>query len=90
MNYESVIAFVGQWRCFQKVIFFLLCISIVPNGLVSFHIVFVGDIPDHHCRIPEVNLTQEWLNVSIPEEVIKLFFFKKKKHLETKHVNIIL
>ncbi|XP_029704042.1 solute carrier family 22 member 5-like [Takifugu rubripes] len=70
MNYESVVAFVGQWRCFQKLIFFLLCTSIVPNGLVSFNIVFVGDNPDHHCRIPEVNLTQEWLNATIPEKVV--------------------
>lgn len=72
MNYESIVAFLGQWRCFQKVIFFLLCTSVVPNGLMSFYIVFVADTPDHHCQIPEVNLTQEWLNATIPKEVIKL------------------
>lgn len=77
MNYESTVAFVGQWRFFQQMIFFLFCTSIIPNGLISFYIVFVGDTPDHHCRIPEVNLTQEWLNATIPKEVIKLFFLKK-------------
>lgn len=73
MNYESTIAFVGQWRYFQKMIFFLLCTSMVPNGLLAFFIVFVGDTPDHHCQIPDVNLTQEWLNTTIPKEVISLF-----------------
>lgn len=73
MNYESTIAFVGQWRYFQKMIFFLLCTSMVPNGLLAFFIVFVGDTPDHHCQIPNVNLTQEWLNTTIPKEVISIF-----------------
>lgn len=72
MNYDNNVAFLGQWKCFQRVLFFLLFTSVVPNGIMTFYIVFVADTPDHHCRIPEVNLTQEWLNVTIPKEVIKL------------------
>lgn len=90
MSYESTIAFVGQWRFFQKKMFFLLCTSIIPSGLVSFDFVFVGDTPDHHCRIPEVNLTQEWLNATIPKEVIKLFLKKENKQKKHSLVKVCL
>lgn len=68
-EYEDAIAFLGQWGRFQAVVFFLLCASIVPNGMMTFSSVFLADIPRHHCLIPEVNLTQDWLSAIIPKEV---------------------
>lgn len=69
-DYDESIAFLGHWGCFQKTVFFLLCASTIPNGTGVLSIIFVADIPAHHCRIPEANLTQDWLNVVIPTEVV--------------------
>ncbi|KAF7666720.1 hypothetical protein LDENG_00094790 [Lucifuga dentata] len=69
-DYDETIAFLGELRCFQKMVFFLLCASIIPNGLGVFAIIFVGGIPSHHCLIPEVNLTQEWRNAVIPIKMV--------------------
>uniref|UniRef100_A0A8C6SV28 Major facilitator superfamily (MFS) profile domain-containing protein n=1 Tax=Neogobius melanostomus TaxID=47308 RepID=A0A8C6SV28_9GOBI len=54
------VAFLGTWGCFQAVIFFLLCASIVPNGFGAFTLVFLVDVPPHHCSVPVDNLTEEW------------------------------
>lgn len=79
-DYEDTIAFLGQWGRFQAIVFFLLCASIVPNGMMTFSSVFLADIPTHHCLIPDVNLTQEWLSAIIPKEVyiiLNLWFITK-------------
>ncbi|KAF7651324.1 hypothetical protein LDENG_00112500 [Lucifuga dentata] len=69
-DYDETIAFLGEWGCFQKIVFFLLCATFIPNGLGFLAIIFVGDIPSHHCLIPEVNLTQEWHNAVIPVKMV--------------------
>ncbi|XP_028450844.1 solute carrier family 22 member 5 [Perca flavescens] len=69
-DYDKTTAFLGQWGRFQQIVFFLLCASIVPNGFAAFSVVFLTDIPSHHCLVPEVNLTQDWRNAIIPIEVV--------------------
>uniref|UniRef100_H3D9T3 Major facilitator superfamily (MFS) profile domain-containing protein n=1 Tax=Tetraodon nigroviridis TaxID=99883 RepID=H3D9T3_TETNG len=69
-NYEKATAFLGQWGCFQKITFFLLCVSAVQNGLSVFVVVFMAATPRHHCLIPDVNLTKDWINVAIPAEAV--------------------
>uniref|UniRef100_A0A3Q2Y353 Solute carrier family 22 member 4-like n=1 Tax=Hippocampus comes TaxID=109280 RepID=A0A3Q2Y353_HIPCM len=59
-HYDSSVAFLGTWGRFQLIIFFLLCFTILPNGMGSFSFVFLTDTPRHRCRIPEANLSQEW------------------------------
>ncbi|KAM6983312.1 organic cation/carnitine transporter 2-like [Tautogolabrus adspersus] len=68
-DYDESSAFLGQWGCFQQVVFFVLVASIIPNGLGIFSVVFLVDIPRHHCLVPEANLTEDWLNAIIPIEV---------------------
>uniref|UniRef100_UPI0037E8314F organic cation/carnitine transporter 2-like n=1 Tax=Semicossyphus pulcher TaxID=241346 RepID=UPI0037E8314F len=69
-DYTHSIAFLGQWGRFQQVIFFLLCISIVPNGFGAFTLVFLMDMPNHHCLVPEGNLTEEWHEAIIPMKMV--------------------
>ncbi|XP_037603940.1 solute carrier family 22 member 5-like isoform X2 [Sebastes umbrosus] len=69
-DYDDTTAFLGQWGRFQQIVFFLLCASIVPNGFGAFSVVFLTAIPSHHCLVPEVNLTQDWRNATIPREVV--------------------
>ncbi|XP_026515208.1 solute carrier family 22 member 5-like [Terrapene carolina triunguis] len=69
-DYEGVTAFLGEWGPFQRLIFFLLSASIVPNGFTGLSIVFLAGAPEHRCRVPpSANLSREWLNASIPRQV---------------------
>ncbi|GAA6230522.1 solute carrier family 22 member 5-like isoform X2 [Lates japonicus] len=69
-DYADATAFLGQWGRFQQVVFFLLCASIVPNGFGAFTLIFVTDIPSHHCLVPDVNLTEDWRKTAIPVKVV--------------------
>ncbi|XP_001366071.1 solute carrier family 22 member 4 [Monodelphis domestica] len=69
-DYDEVTAFLGEWGPFQRLIFFLLSASIIPNGFNSMSIVFLAGIPEHHCRVPDsANLSSEWRNHSIPMQI---------------------
>ncbi|XP_065590939.1 organic cation/carnitine transporter 2-like [Cyrtonyx montezumae] len=68
-DYEEVTAFLGEWGRFQRVVFFLLSASIVPNGFNGLSIVFLAGVPEHRCAVPPgANLSDEWRNASIPLE----------------------
>uniref|UniRef100_A0A3Q0S9P3 Solute carrier family 22 member 5 n=1 Tax=Amphilophus citrinellus TaxID=61819 RepID=A0A3Q0S9P3_AMPCI len=64
-DYDEVTAFLGQWGHFQQTVFFLLCSSVLPNGF-AFSLVFLTDIPSHHCLVPDINMTQDWHQAIIP------------------------
>ncbi|XP_077963115.1 solute carrier family 22 member 4-like [Gasterosteus aculeatus] len=66
-DYEAATAFLGEWGRFQREVFFLLCLSVVPNGFSGMAIVFVADTPPHACLVPaSANLTAAWRNSSAP------------------------
>ncbi|XP_053702916.1 organic cation/carnitine transporter 2-like isoform X1 [Synchiropus splendidus] len=66
-DYESATSFLGEWGPFQRRVFLLLCLIVVPNGLSPFAVVFFADTPPHSCVIPaRLNLTAAWRNSSIP------------------------
>ncbi|XP_036906396.1 solute carrier family 22 member 5 isoform X3 [Sturnira hondurensis] len=66
-DYDEVTAFLGEWGTFQRIIFFLLSASIIPNGFNGMSIVFLAGTPEHHCRVPDsANLSSAWRNHSIP------------------------
>ncbi|XP_049447050.1 solute carrier family 22 member 5-like [Epinephelus fuscoguttatus] len=68
-DYEAATAFLGEWGRFQQQVFYLLCLSIIPNGFTGMSVVFVADTPPHRCLIPaHINLTAAWRNSSIPLE----------------------
>ncbi|XP_074865883.1 solute carrier family 22 member 4 [Carettochelys insculpta] len=69
-DYDELIGFLGEWGPFQRLVFFLLSASIVPNGFNGMSAVFLAGVPEHRCRLPPgANLSREWLNASIPREV---------------------
>ncbi|XP_063148401.1 solute carrier family 22 member 4 [Candoia aspera] len=68
-DYDEIIAFLGEWGPFQRLIFFLLSASIIPNGFNGMSAVFLAGTPEHRCRVPaSANLSAAWLNASIPLE----------------------
>lgn len=69
-DYEEVTAFLGEWGRFQRLVFFLLSASIVPNGFNGMSAVFLAGTPEHRCAVPRgANLSGEWRNASIPLEL---------------------
>ncbi|KAK7884001.1 hypothetical protein WMY93_027124 [Mugilogobius chulae] len=69
-NYDEITSFLGNWGRFQKILFFILYASVIPNGLAVLSVVFIADSPKHHCFIPDVNLTEDWLQAIIPINVV--------------------
>ncbi|XP_054024299.1 solute carrier family 22 member 4 isoform X2 [Dryobates pubescens] len=68
-DYDAATAFLGQWGRFQRLVFFLLSASTIPNGFNGMSAVFLAGTPEHHCAVPPgANLSAEWLNASIPLE----------------------
>ncbi|XP_023110765.2 solute carrier family 22 member 5 isoform X4 [Felis catus] len=66
-DYDEVTAFLGEWGPFQRLIFFLLSASIIPNGFNGMSVVFLAATPEHRCRVPDTaNLSSAWRNHSIP------------------------
>ncbi|XP_067838663.1 organic cation/carnitine transporter 2-like [Heptranchias perlo] len=51
-SYDEATAFLGEWGPYQWTIFFFLSVTIIPNGYVALSMVFLADIPQHHCRLP--------------------------------------
>nr|XP_046260941.1 solute carrier family 22 member 5-like isoform X2 [Scatophagus argus] len=69
-NYEESVAFLGTWGQFQRRVFFLLCLTSVPCGYNILSVIFLLASPPHHCYIPtQSNLTQDWIQASIPVQV---------------------
>lgn len=66
-DYEEVTAFLGEWGPFQRLVFFLLSASIIPNGFNGMSVVFLAGTPEHRCRVPDsANLSSAWRNHSVP------------------------
>ncbi|XP_038628036.1 solute carrier family 22 member 4-like [Tachyglossus aculeatus] len=66
-DYDEATAFLGEWGRFQRLVFFLLSASIIPNGFNGMSAVFLAGTPEHRCAVPAAaNLSAAWRNHSIP------------------------
>ncbi|XP_051259111.1 solute carrier family 22 member 4-like isoform X2 [Dicentrarchus labrax] len=69
-DYEESVSFLGTWGPFQRRVFFLLCLTSVPCGYNILSVIFLLASPPHHCHIPaHSNLSQDWIQASIPVQV---------------------
>ncbi|KAM9311587.1 organic cation/carnitine transporter 2-like [Gastrophryne carolinensis] len=70
LDYDQATSFLGEWGPYQLTIFFLLSASTIPNGFNGMSVMFLAATPEHRCQVPaSANLSQAWLNASIPWEV---------------------
>ncbi|XP_062380656.1 solute carrier family 22 member 4-like [Sardina pilchardus] len=72
-DYEEIIAFLGQWGPFHRLIYILLSLCGLPGAFTSLSMVFLADVPPHHCRLPFLNSSYGGFgyNLSIPSEEVK-------------------
>lgn len=69
-HYEESQSFLGTWGPFQKRVFYLLGLAIIPSGYNLLCVIFLLATPPHHCFIPHhSNLSHDWIQASIPVQV---------------------
>lgn len=69
-DYEGSIAFLGIWGWYQVKVIFFLCTLSFPAGYNIPSVIFLLAIPPHQCYIPaHSNLSQDWIQASIPIQV---------------------
>ncbi|XP_055082616.1 solute carrier family 22 member 4 [Periophthalmus magnuspinnatus] len=69
-DFDEDTAFLGQTGLYFWTTFFLLNTVFISTGFNGLYMVFIGSTPQHHCLIPDVNLTEEWRNAIIPVKVV--------------------
>ncbi|KAJ8383084.1 hypothetical protein SKAU_G00038620 [Synaphobranchus kaupii] len=67
---DEISLFLGEWGPFQKSIFILLSLSIIPNGYGGMSMMFLSDTPHHHCSLPYLNSTGSNLSQALPLEEV--------------------
>lgn len=65
-DYDEDTAFLGQTGPYFWSTFFLLNTVFIPTGFNGLYIVFVGAAPQHHCLVPDLNLSAAWAEAIIP------------------------
>lgn len=65
-DYDEDTAFLGQTGPYFWSTFFLLNTVFIPTGFNGLYIVFVGASPQHHCLVPDLNLSAVWADAVIP------------------------
>ncbi|KAJ8383091.1 hypothetical protein SKAU_G00038690 [Synaphobranchus kaupii] len=67
---DEITLFLGEWGPFQKSIFILLSISIIPIGYSEMSMIFLSDTPHHHCSLPYLISTSSNLSQALPLEEV--------------------
>ncbi|XP_039279903.1 carcinine transporter [Nilaparvata lugens] len=73
MDLDDLLPHVGEFGKYQKLLLWLVCLpACVPCGFCAFNQLFMADVPDHWCRVPELmrlNITPQFRrHISIPLE----------------------
>ncbi|KAF9809521.1 hypothetical protein SFRURICE_020818 [Spodoptera frugiperda] len=73
LDLDDLLPKIGEFGLYQKLLLWLVCLpACLPCGFCAFNQLFMTDVPDHWCRVPELellNLTQEQRKLlSIPRK----------------------
>ncbi|KAG6459307.1 carcinine transporter isoform X2 [Manduca sexta] len=72
IDLDDLLPKIGEFGLYQKLLLWLVCLpACLPCGFCAFNQLFMTDVPDHWCRVPELvslNLTQQEIKIlSIPK-----------------------
>ncbi|PSN48027.1 Carcinine transporter [Blattella germanica] len=96
MDLDDLLPQVGEFGRYQKLLVWLVCLpACVPCGFCAFNQLFMADVPDHWCRIPELmDLPgigpQERRALAIPSDVSYRFYIHTSVRLILKPVQFLL
>ncbi len=65
MDYDTLMGVVGEFGLYQRFVYFSMCVFTILGANQSLSMVFTAAVPDHWCKVPELQ------NTSLPLEVIK-------------------
>ncbi|CAH0700542.1 unnamed protein product [Spodoptera exigua] len=73
LDLDDLLPKIGEFGLYQKLLLWLVCLpACLPCGFCAFNQLFMTDVPDYWCRVPELellNLTQEQRKLlSIPRK----------------------
>lgn len=75
MDLDDLLPQVGEFGKYQKLLLWLVCLpACVPCGFCAFNQLFMADVPEHWCQVPELmnlpNITADMRKyLAIPFEV---------------------
>ncbi|XP_060803022.1 carcinine transporter [Amyelois transitella] len=72
IDLDDVLPKIGEFGLYQKLLLWLVCLpACLPCGFCAFNQLFMTDVPDHWCKVPELqNMTQaERKALAIPLKV---------------------
>ncbi|KAM4605006.1 organic cation/carnitine transporter 2-like [Polymixia lowei] len=64
-DFDEITSFLGEFGLFQILMFLLLSASSIPNGYMGMIIVFLADVPEHHCKL-SINSEENATDQGIP------------------------
>ena len=68
MKYDDLLVELGEFGRYQKFLYFLVCLVALTSAFHSMNMVFVGPVPDHHCKLPhDDGLPAQWQNLTDTE-----------------------
>ncbi|CAH1130957.1 unnamed protein product [Ceutorhynchus assimilis] len=70
MDLDDILPQIGEFGKYQKLMLWLICLpACFPCGFGAFNQLFMTDVPDYWCRVPELNnlTVEERKNWSIPK-----------------------
>lgn len=74
IDLDDVLTKIGEFGLYQKLLLWFVCLpACLPCGFCAFNQLFMSDIPDYWCKVPELellNITQEQIKyMAIPRKV---------------------
>lgn len=85
-EFDAVLQELGEFGCYQKFVFCLLCLLCFVDAYTGFALVFIAYTPNHRCKLEEKqnsttanqNSNSEAKNVSVSECQITTFYSSSK------------
>jgi hypothetical protein len=89
MDLDDLLPHVGEFGRYQKLLVWLVCLpACIPCGFCAFNQLFMADVPDHWCYVPELMDLPgigplDRRQLAIPTEVSDLETLVSSVHEET-------
>lgn len=83
---DELLPQIGEFGRYQQLLVWLVCLpACIPCGFCAFNQLFMADIPDHWCLVPELVIPgvnpEERRQLTIPY-LVRNFIFKNKKKIK--------